>query len=306
MKKNTFLSGLRAKLALAAVAVAAMFTSCSNEDIEIGYKAVNATFEIQPTVVYDGQDVTSSATITYSDGSNGKYSGTTISAGSVDVTASYNGQSATKTVSIPSLAAAQSQFKTVLFILSSGTTTPSNPETPSNPDTPEYTYSYDFDVVSAGEPVVTELAEEAYTYDNVSDYWINHTFTYNVVQESKVANVEVYGDTDKAAIEELAKAKFEVEAIKTAKEVVAEVGAHSRLIATPVQESTTTIYNVVETATTKAGDVVVVAKVTVTTTETTLEATGDNQIPGHSHAPQGHGHGHGDDTNAGGGIVYGE
>lgn len=303
MKKNTFLSGLRAKLALAAVAVAAMFTSCSNEDIEIGYKAVNATFEIQPTVVYDGQDVTSSATITYSDGSNGKYSGTTISAGSVDVTASYNGQSATKTVSIPSLAAAQSQFKTVLFILSSGTTTPSNP---SNPETPEYTYSYDFDEVSAGEPVVNKLAEEAYTYDNVSDYWIKHTFTYNIVQESKVTSVEVYGDADAAAIEELAKAKYEVEAIKTAKEVVAEVGAHSRLIATPVQESTTTIYNVVETATTKAGDVVVVAKVTVTTTETTLEATGDNQIPGHSHAPQGHGHGHGDDTNAGGGIVYGE
>ena len=52
MKKNKFLSGLSAKLALAIVALTTtMFTSCEKENIGIEVTPVNAKFIITPVVI---------------------------------------------------------------------------------------------------------------------------------------------------------------------------------------------------------------------------------------------------------------
>lgn len=66
MKKNKFLSGLSAKLALAIVALTTtMFTSCEKENIGIEVTPVNAKFIITPVVIdaTTGTDVTQSAEI---------------------------------------------------------------------------------------------------------------------------------------------------------------------------------------------------------------------------------------------------
>ena len=78
MKKNKFLSGLSAKLALAIVALTTtMFTSCEKENIGIEVTPVNAKFIITPVVIdaTTGTDVTQSAEISFSKG-NGTYEGT--------------------------------------------------------------------------------------------------------------------------------------------------------------------------------------------------------------------------------------
>ena len=71
MKKNKFLSGLSAKLALAIVALTTtMFTSCEKENIGIEVTPVNAKFIITPVVIdaTTGTDVTQSAEISFSKG----------------------------------------------------------------------------------------------------------------------------------------------------------------------------------------------------------------------------------------------
>ena len=94
MKKNKFLSGLSAKLALAIVALTTtMFTSCEKENIGIEVTPVNAKFIITPVVIdaTTGTDVTQSAEISFSKG-NGTYEGTPEPASeSININAKYKG-----------------------------------------------------------------------------------------------------------------------------------------------------------------------------------------------------------------------
>jgi hypothetical protein len=288
MKKNNFLGGLGAKLALAVVAVAAMFTSCSNEDISINVKAVDATFQILPTVISDGVDVTAQATITYSDNSTGKYSATEIQAGSVVVTAAYNGLSASKTVEIPHLTAAKSQSTTVLFIL--------------NSKAPETTTEYTLVLVSEGEAeIVSTISTE--NLDNNSDYAAKKSFDYEAAQDIKVTDVKVYGDADKATIEAWAKAQLEGSNTVT-KSFEVEVAAQSRKVATVSKTATQRVYNVVATTTTKS-DETAVAVVYVTESNVSVAAGADVALSSGDTDHEGNtdhtgNTGHGDDSNAGG------
>lgn len=106
MKKNKFLSGLSAKLALAIVALTTtMFTSCEKENIGIEVTPVNAKFIITPVVIdaTTGTDVTQSAEISFSKG-NGTYEGTPeLASESININAKYKGMTGSASVTIPAL-----------------------------------------------------------------------------------------------------------------------------------------------------------------------------------------------------------
>lgn len=121
MKKNKFLSGLSAKLALAIVALTTtMFTSCEKENIGIEVTPVNAKFIITPVVIdaTTGTDVTQSAEISFSKG-NGTYEGTPeLASESININAKYKGMTGSASVTIPALKAGQFGAKEVTIILS--------------------------------------------------------------------------------------------------------------------------------------------------------------------------------------------
>ena len=121
MKKNKFLSGLSAKLALAIVALTTtMFTSCEKENIGIEVTPVNAKFIITPVVIdaTTGTDVTQSAEISFSKG-NGTYEGTPeLASESININAKYEGMTGSASVTIPALKAGQFGAKEVTIILS--------------------------------------------------------------------------------------------------------------------------------------------------------------------------------------------
>lgn len=280
MKKNKFLSGLGAKLALAVVALTTtMFSSCSNEDIEIDVTPVNAKAIITPVVFAGGQDVTSNATITYSEG-NGIYEGASIAAKTITVTATYNNLTGSTTVNIPALTAAQVWTKTAIIILSYG--------------------KEDLDVKQEGESsFTTETVSKEYTHDNPSDYWYEVPVTYTKESGSKVIS-SVINTTDDTVKELINDYNTSVQTEEVTEKF--PVGAHSRLVVQVEKTIKTTKYNI--TQKTRAGETVL-ATFEVEETTTAVKADGNKQIPGHGHAPagHGHGHGHGDNGNAGGGII---
>lgn len=131
--KNKFFSSLSVKLALAVVALSALtFTSCDKEpfDVKIIYNPAKVT--ITPAVQYidmaagTAQDVTSSATITFSGAtSTGVIEGTTtnpsIAAGVVNITATYNGLTGTTSVQTPALQTGVVNMTPTIFIIKTGT-----------------------------------------------------------------------------------------------------------------------------------------------------------------------------------------
>jgi hypothetical protein len=131
MMKNKFFSGLSAKLALATVALAALtFTSCDKEPFNTQIIFNPAKVIITPNVQYvdmasgTAKDVTSSATITFSGStSTGIIEGTTtnpsIAAGSVNITATYNGLTGSTTVATPALQTGVVTITPTIFIIKS-------------------------------------------------------------------------------------------------------------------------------------------------------------------------------------------
>lgn len=281
MKKNNFLNGLTAKIALAVVALTTtMFTSCSNEDIEIDVTPVNAKAIITPVVFANGQDVTTSANITYSTG-NGTYEGTTIAAQTVTVTATYNNLTGSTTVDIPTLTAAQVWTKTAIIILSYS--------------------SEDLEAIEGESTTKTETISKEYTYDNPSDYWYEVPVTYTQKNDSKVVSSTI-NTTDKAVKELIDSYNIPIKEEKITKEY--PVYAHSRLAVKVESVIKTTTYTILQKTRTRANETVL-ATFIVEETTTAVKADGNKEIPGHGHAPAGHGHGHahGGSDNAGGGII---
>ena len=119
MKKIKFLNGISAVFALAVVALATTLTSCVYEEFNVNVTPTNAQAVISPIVlaIEDGvtTDVTGQATIAPAELT---FTGNpTLAAKSVDVTASYNGLSATVTVKVPALQAGQFATLTPTIIL---------------------------------------------------------------------------------------------------------------------------------------------------------------------------------------------
>lgn len=286
MKKNKFLGGLSAKFALAIVALTTtMFTSCEKENIEIDVTPVPAKATIIPVVFANGTDVTSAAEITASAGTvkEGRIvlEGTSIAAQTVTVTATYNNMSNTESVTIPALAAAETYATSVNFTLNYSSNDFSEPQQEGS-------------TVTVEDVTITNQQ----TYDNPTPYWLNVPVTYNQVSGKSVISAK-YNIQN----EELTKLVNEYNTGYTTKAVKEDtyVGAYSRLVVSVKQKTTRKKYII--TTKSRAGETALV-EFEVEEITTYLNSDGNQQIPGHSHAPAGHGHGHGNDENAGGGISF--
>lgn len=290
MKKNKFLSGLSAKLALAIVALATtMFTSCEKENIEISVTPVNATAYVNIIVVANNNDVTNVATITASEGTvkteNGSYQiklegNPALASKTLKIDAAYEGMTGTADVTIPALEASKTTSVTAKIFLK---------------------YSNDNLEIVKDENVEVEIedVENPTPEANEAD-WTNNTenevvkkFTYTDIEGSKVLSedYEGYDETVKNLINSYNKKYTE-----DSKTIDITIPAYSKKVPEVKTTKSVITYNIV-TKTRAAGDVVVTFTVEDYTTkvEATPESTG-----------HGHGHGHGTDNNAGGGITTAE
>ena len=137
MKRMKFLNGISAMLALVGVAIATTFTSCEKEDFNVNIDPINAQATIETTVLYVDENsttnVTGQADIKYSAGTvTGKtatFTGNpTLSAQSVTVTASYEGETGETIVNIPALGAGQFLSMSATIILQKDAPAPVNAE----------------------------------------------------------------------------------------------------------------------------------------------------------------------------------
>lgn len=275
MKKKIIFNGVCAKLALAIVGlVTAMFTSCSNEDIQIAVKPVNAKAEINPVVFVDGA-ATAVASITFSEG-NGVYEGNpALAAKSITVTASYDGLTGSVVVNIPALSAGQSWSQSAVIVLTRGL---------------EF-----YEVVATKtEETGKDVLEKA--FDNPSNYWYEVPVTYENTYTSQVLPGYTYDSSVEGILDLINSYNFD-ESTEETKEY--PVYAQSRLI---VNKVITTIQTTFEVRLKSRVAKTVIATFIVEENTTALSANSNAQIPGHSHNPNGHGHGEG--TNAGGGIIF--
>ena len=298
MKKNKFLSGLSAKLALAIVALTTtMFTSCEKENIGIEVTPVNAKFIITPVVIdattcllytsdagsemcirdrTTGTDVTQSAEISFSKG-NGTYEGTPeLASESININAKYKGMTGSASVTIPALKAGQFGAKEVTIILSEN-----------------------FFAQEESSNSQIETTKHSGFKDNTSDYWYYITVTYTKKEGSEVIKNDYEGDDSEIKNIIDAYNKGVREDNVTLNDV--QVLAHSRFSVFVDYMKTTSVYQIIEKSPKRDGNPV--ASFTVDSYNTIVSPKNE-QIPGHGHAPShGHGHGHGDDSNAGGGII---
>lgn len=288
MKKIKFLNGINAMFALAVVALATTFTSCEKEEFNVDVTPVNAQAVISPIVlaIQNGvtTDVTSQATITPSELS---FTGNpTLAAKSVDVTATYEGLSATVKVNVPALQAGQFASVTPTIILQE-----EDAETKI--------------VAVPQEPTIDDSTKKL-TWDNYELYWYylpQVTYTAKsgakVVEGSAVINTEDL--IERAAIESFFNTlgkTYEAKPVTTEKDKY-KVYANSRTVLSVRYAVETTEYKVVRKAATKAESALGSIEVANYTT-TFLDPQENLDIPGHGHS-HGHGHGHGE-GNAGGGI----
>jgi len=303
--KNKFFSGLSAKLALATVALATLtFTSCDKEPFEVEIIYNPARVIITPNVQYvdmasgTAKDVTSSATITFSGStSTGIIEGTTtnpsIAAGSVNITASYNGLTGSTTVATPALLTGVVTITPTIFIIKSDVYVLGAPTK-----------------VGDDESVTLELqATESAFHDgryieNASEYFLPIKIKYPVKNyRAQEGDAEII-DTDNAA-EVTAMIQRIVNGLTkdgvTFEEVELRVSAWAIWTATVTQTYALYEYPLYRVA--EDGTQTLVGKFVMK--ESTFSKLTPKEEPHPSHAAHyEHGHGrHGDGSNAGGGII---
>lgn len=291
MKKIKFLNGINAMFALAVVALATTFTSCEKEEFNVDVTPVNAQAVISPIVlaIQNGvtTDVTAQATITPSELS---FTGNpTLATKSVDVTATYEGLSATVTVKVPALQAGQFASLTPTIILQD-----ENAETK---------------IVAVPQgPTTIDDSTPSMKFENPDLYWyflpqIRYTEKSGskIVEGSEKINTEDL--IERAAITSffntLGKTYQEKPALSAEKTY--KIYANSMTVVSIRYLIEGVEYRVVRQAATKAESAL--GSIQVANYTTTFLTPEENvAIPGHGHT-HGHGHGHGGDFNAGGGIV---
>lgn len=282
MKKNKFLSGLGAKLALAIVALTTtMFTSCEKENIEIEVTPVNAKAYITPVVVANGVDVTSAAVITFSEtpiSANGSYyyEGTpNLAAKTITVSATYNGMEGTSaSISIPAVAAGNFHAAVAKIFVS-------------------------YPAANIEETQITTVTTEEVanpttiaSFTNDGEYTKKFTFNYIDIEGAKVIENDYTGN-DEAVLAQINKYKKDY----SEKEASIEVEVPAYTILTPDVETvkTTTKHQIVLKSR-ATGNVIATFVVEEYKTEVNTNTTSIDHGHGHDHD---HGHGNG---NAGGGI----
>ena len=287
MKKIKFLNGISAVFALAVVALATTLTSCEKEEFNVNVTPTNAQAVISPIVlaIEDGvtTDVTGQATIAPAELT---FTGNpTLAAKSVDVTASYNGLSATVTVKVPALQAGQFATLTPTIILQE-----EDAETK---------------IVAESTKLEPVTDPKVKTWDNNKLYWFDiPSFPYVVKEGAKLVAKKINTMVlfEGAAFKFFFK-RFENtyrETTVTTPENKYKVYANSRTTASITYTVVTTEYKVVKKAVTKAETEPLASIEVDDYTTSTLFVLENQDIPGHGHS-HGHGHGHGE-GNAGGGV----
>lgn len=304
MMKNKFFSGLSAKLALATVALAALtFTSCDKEPFNTQIIFNPAKVIITPNVQYvdmasgTAKDVTSSATITFSGStSTGIIEGTTtnpsIAAGSVNITATYNGLTGSTTVATPALQTGVVTFTPTIFIIKSDVYVLGAPTK-----------------IADGETETLELeANESAFHDgryieNASEYFMPIKVKYPIknyrVQEGDAEIIDTEDPAGvKAMIQRIVNGLTKDGVTYQEEELL--VSAWAIWTATVTQSSAIyeyPLYRVAEDGTQK-----LVGKFVMK--ESTFSELKPNEVPHPSHAAHYiYGHGQKGGTNAGGGII---
>ena len=278
---------ISAVFALAVVALATTLTSCEKEEFNVNVTPTNAQAVISPIVlaIEDGvtTDVTGQATIAPAELT---FTGNpTLAAKSVDVTASYNGLSATVTVKVPALQAGQFATLTPTIILQE-----EDAETK---------------IVAESTKLEPVTDPKVKTWDNYELYWFDiPSFPYVVKEGAKVGAKKI-NTTDlieRAAIESFFNTLENTyeETTVTTPENKYKVYANSRTTASITYTVVTTEYKVVKKAVTKAETEPLASIEVDDYTTSTLFVLENQDIPGHGHS-HGHGHGHGE-GNAGGGV----
>ena len=203
----------------------------------------------------------------------------------VDVTASYNGLSATVTVKVPALQAGQFATLTPTIILQE-----EDAETK---------------IVAESTKLEPVTDPKVKTWDNYELYWFDiPSFPYVVKEGAKVGAKKI-NTTDlieRAAIESFFNTLENTyeETTVTTPENKYKVYANSRTTASITYTVVTTEYKVVKKAVTKAETEPLASIEVDDYTTSTLFVLENQDIPGHGHS-HGHGHGHGE-GNAGGGV----
>jgi len=305
MMKNKFFSGLSAKLALATVALAALtFTSCDKEPFNTQIIYNPARVIITPNVQYvdmasgTAKDVTSSATITFSGStSTGIIEGTTtnpsIAAGSVNITASYNGLTGSTTVATPALQTGVVTITPTIFIIKSDVYVLGAPTK-----------------VGDDETVTLELEADAEFAFHDGRYIANPTeFFLPIKIKYPVKNYRVQeGDAEIIDKDNAAEVTAMIQRIVngltkdgvTFEEVELQVSAWAIWTATVTQTYALYEYPLYRVA--EDGTQTLVGKFVMK--ESTFSKLTPKEEPHPSHASHyEHGHGHGTSTNAGGGII---
>lgn len=297
MKRNKFLSGVGAKLALAMLTLSsAMFTSCEKEDFNIEVALNPAKVYINTTVIYvdaDGNatDVTNSCSLSYSgatqSGTQGIIEGTesspAISATTVTVTAAYNGLSDSETVSVSSVAAASSAAYSVTILLAE--------------ELSEYSIEQ---TTTVGEPETiwgeggTYSHEGNYWYENASEYLLSVDIEYPIYATYEVVDYTVSSGYEDL-ITYIENFKATVPSNKTTATYTCQVSAYCIYNAYYTKTTTDITYKIYY------GDTEIGTVYVETVTSTTAEVEEDAHPDHASHYSIGHGHS--DSTNAGGGIV---
>lgn len=209
----------------------------------------------------------------------------TLAAKSVDVTASYNGLSATVTVKVPALQAGQFATLTPTIILQE-----EDAETK---------------IVAESTKLEPVTDPKVKTWDNYELYCFDiPSFPYVVKEGAKVGAKKI-NTTDlieRAAIESFFNTLENTyeETTVTTPENKYKVYANSRTTASITYTVVTTEYKVVKKAVTKAETEPLASIEVDDYTTSTLFVLENQDIPGHGHS-HGHGHGHGE-GNAGGGV----
>ncbi len=283
MKKNRFLKGMSAAFALALVALATTFTSCEKENFNVEVTTPDATATISPIVLYvdaDGNvsDVTSLAVIS----GNKTYTGQTISAQTVTVTATYNGLTGSETVEIPELSAGENFYATPIIWLN---------ESP-----------YEYSISVEEDPDSSEDLLDLDPVQNTTNYWWNTSRTYiwkGGITEATATAVSTDAD-DQSYLNNVVTSIVETY-YKEERTIEFIVYAHSQTELEVLYNKTNVTLTITKTVDDSTENVGTVTYSSYAGTQ--VNVTVNQSIPGHSYNPSGYGHGHGDDPNAGGGIM---
>ena len=281
MKKTSFLKGLT----MAAVAFAAVLTSCTEEDFNIKVEKTNAKIYFKPSVIDPVTDATVSATFTGADPITGNPN---IPAGSTTINATAaSGATGSTTVNYEAAEAGTTTTYSPIIILSNGL----------------------YDLVQVGDAVESTTSKYGNVtaghshngsawFMNQSDYSAKFTAEWNETAETSVTVLETLANSPQlqAYLKTLAK---EIKNEGTA-EFNISAWAMFRTIFTLTATETT--YNVVS----KENPALVVAKIKLNNPLAKVDCKGEEApIPGHEGHYQ-HGHSHGNGNNAGGGIGWAE